>query len=136
MLLHSLAVLAEKWEGGERMNCKDIERLVGLNERTISVGLTKLAKAGILDSVTGGRIRGYKFARDPRSVNIEEVIEVVEGDNSFHCGKELIEGMVCHNTKEHCRIYKIYENSYNEAKSRLSKFSVYDYAHQCLMIKN
>ncbi len=131
MLLHSLAVLAEKWESGVRMNCKDIEREVGLNERTISVGLTKLAKSGILDSITGGRVRGYKFARDPKDVYLSEVIEIVEGKCTFHCGKEIIDGMSCGNTKENCRVYRIYEELYVEVKEKLGELSVYEYALAC-----
>lgn len=131
MLLHSLAVLTESWESGVRMNCKDIEQEVGLNERTISVGLTKLAKAGILDSVTGGRVRGYKFARDPQTVTLSEVIEIVEGENLFHCCKEIIEGMSCGNTKENCRVYQIYAELYAETTKRLSTLSIKEYADEC-----
>lgn len=128
MLLHSLAILADRWESGERMNCKDIERLSGLQARTISSNLTKLSKAGILNSTTGGTVRGYKFAVDPRSVTVGDILNIVEGGMTFHCGKNVIEGVTCSNSPEKCSIYQVYSELYSVAMERLATITIYDFS--------
>jgi Rrf2 family protein len=49
---------------------------------------TKLKLAGIIDSKEGAR-GGYKFARDPKSISVLDVVEVLEGDLSLTpCAKD------------------------------------------------
>ncbi len=71
---------------GQTVGLKDLSDAQDLSPTYLSKILTKLVKAGIIES-TPGINGGYKLTRDKADPSFLEVIHAIEGTASlFHCG--------------------------------------------------
>ncbi|MCA8977527.1 MAG: Rrf2 family transcriptional regulator [Planctomycetes bacterium] len=60
------------------VSAQEIARLCGLNKSVVANLLKDFARQGLLDSVRGLR-GGYRLARSPGEISLQEILEVVEG---------------------------------------------------------
>jgi Rrf2 family protein len=67
-------------ETGERILARDLAAATDVPRQFLGKILHRLARLGILDSAKG-RGGGFKFAREPETVTLAELVEFVEGDD-------------------------------------------------------
>ncbi len=127
MVFHSFPILLKGWELNQHVTSKELEERASLNERSLSVILTRLVRTGILRSVTGGKIRGYMFSRDPRTIYLGEIVETLEGVRSFNSCREILGSVKCVIKCDECMIYGAINGAYNDVYNKLKLISVYDY---------
>ena len=90
--LHSLLVLAAR---SEPVSARDLARFQELPERFLAKLLTRLEKAGLVGAIEGVR-GGYRLARPPAQITVQDVLEAVEP------GRALFE---CAEIRRHCALF-------------------------------
>lgn len=79
--LHCLLYMVNL-EEGKAVGIKDLATFQGISESYLSKVYARLSKAGIIRSVSGVK-GGYKLARVPENITFWDVVEAVEGKESF-----------------------------------------------------
>ncbi len=79
--LRALSYLASI-PAGQVRPANQVAEACGLPAPFLAKTLRKLARSGLLRSARG-RSRGYGLARNPREINVREVLEAVEGRDAF-----------------------------------------------------
>ena len=79
--LHCLLYMV-KLEEGKSVGIKDLATFQGISETYLSKVYTKLTKCGIVKSVPGVK-GGYALARNPEEITFLDVVEAIEGKESF-----------------------------------------------------
>jgi Rrf2 family protein len=70
--------LARRWEDGEPVRLREIAEMHGVPQRFLVQILLQLKAAGLVTS-TRGAAGGYRLARPPATITLEDVRTVVEG---------------------------------------------------------
>ncbi|GGA46394.1 RrF2 family transcriptional regulator [Psychrobacillus lasiicapitis] len=71
--------------GGSPVGVKELAEMQKLSPTYLSKILTKLAKAGLIESTPGAK-GGYKISRTKQEISFLDVINAIEGDTSlFDC---------------------------------------------------
>jgi len=74
---------------GTTIGLQHLARLQRLSPTYLSKILTRLVKAGLIDSTPGAH-GGYTLAKDPAELSFLDVIQAIEGTAAaFHCGSGL-----------------------------------------------
>lgn len=79
--LHCLLYMV-KLDADKSVGIKDLAAFQGISETYLSKVYTKLSKSGIVKSVPGVK-GGYKLAKDAEEITFWNVVEAVEGQESF-----------------------------------------------------
>lgn len=83
--LLALAYLAQQPEG-TRLEAGELAGALGLPRPFLSKVLRRLVQHGLLQAFRGGRVRGYRLARPPHEIPVQEVLVALEGPDLFrHC---------------------------------------------------
>ena len=114
-------------ENGKSVGIKDLAAFQGVSETYLSKVYTKLSKAGIIKSVPGAK--GYELARDAKEITFLDIVEAVEGNESFFQCAEIRRNNVLldkdnlpdTHTKCPCLIKVVMLEAENEMKKYLSK---------------
>lgn len=81
-----LSLLAERFDGGAtRLSSAEIGRARKMPQTLVAKLLTQMSTAGLVDG-TRGPGGGYWLAREPRTVSLQQIVEVFEKSN---------EGLLC-----------------------------------------
>lgn len=84
--MHCLLYMTDSPEG-KSFGIKDLAAYQGVSETYLSKVFTRLKKAGILRSVPGVN-GGYELAREPENISFWDIVEAVEGSESwFQCAE-------------------------------------------------
>ncbi len=75
---------------GIRLTVPEMKERFNVNPRTITPALTRLVRAGVLNSKTGGTERGYIFASDPKNVTVYDITTIIQGDFKMRCCRDVI----------------------------------------------
>jgi Rrf2 family protein len=107
---------------GKTIGVQQLAELQGLSPTYLSKILTKLVKAGLIES-TPGINGGYRLMRDKADISFLEVIEAIEGTASlFHCGPgEAHQG---------CLIQKVMTEAEQQMEAYLKKRKLVEMAGQ------
>lgn len=98
---------------GKTIGVQPLAELQGLSPTYLSKILTKLVKAGLIES-TPGINGGYRLTRDKTDISFLEVIEAIEGTASlFHCGAG--------ETHRDCLIQKVMATAEQQMEDYLKK---------------
>ncbi|MGL4403802.1 MAG: RrF2 family transcriptional regulator [Fusobacteriaceae bacterium] len=125
--LHCLLYIV-KLKDGEFIGIKDLAEFQGVSESYLSKVFTRLGKAGITKSVPGVK-GGYELARSPENISFWDVVEAVEGKESFFQCAEIRQKNILVDqdnlpdtyTKCPCFIKVVMQEGENEMKKYLSK---------------
>lgn len=79
--LHCLLYMV-KLEEGRSVRIRDLATFQGISETYLSKVYAKLSKSGIIKSVPGVK-GGYALARKPEEITFWDIVEAVEGNESF-----------------------------------------------------
>jgi Rrf2 family protein len=85
--LHCLVYLIDL-PSGTNIRIKELATYQGISESYLSKFFTKLVKAGIVRSVPGVK-GGYELARKPEEITFWDVVQAIQGKNSFFQCKEI-----------------------------------------------
>ena len=115
-------------ETGKSVGIKDLSTFQGISETYLSKVFSKLSKAGIVKSVPGAK-GGYELARDAKEITFWDIVEAVEGNESFFQCAEIRRNNVLldkdnlpdSHTKCPCLIKVVMLEAENEMKKYLSK---------------
>lgn len=98
-----------------------------INPRTLTPALTRLVRAGVLNSRTGGTDRGYLLARDPKTISIYEIAHNIQGDLKMRCCSEVIDGAECFMSRGgSCKVFHQLNRALIGVKEELEGISLYD----------
>ncbi|MFI3281525.1 MAG: Rrf2 family transcriptional regulator [Rikenellaceae bacterium] len=115
------AIISAHLNGSRRVSAVELGELYDINSRTLNVTLQKLVQAGILHSQTGGLNPGYGFLRDPRSVSLYDISQVVCRIEYPRCSlKE-------HDEDDNCMVCNIIGSAVDIIVSDLKAASCYDF---------
>lgn len=99
--LHSLVYLIDL-PTDETIGIKELAEFQGLSETYLSKVFSKLAKAGVVNSVPGVN-GGYKLARNPKDISFWDVIQAVEGIKPIFQCKNILKNNVMYQDDEQCQ---------------------------------
>lgn len=115
------AIVSAHLKDGGRLSAVDLGERYGVNHRTLNVNLQKLVHAGVLYSQTGGYSPGYGFTRDPKSVSLYDISQVVCRIEYPRCSlTEYTDG-------EKCKVCEIISSAVDIIISDLKSVSCYDF---------
>lgn len=128
--LHCLLYMV-KLKDKQMVGIKELAEFQGISESYLSKVFTKLTKAAIVVAVPGVK-GGYELARNASEISFWDVVEALEGKESFfHCAeirqKTILvdqENLPDSYTKCPCTIKKVMLEGENEMKKYLSKKSL------------
>jgi Rrf2 family protein len=82
-----MLALAQNY-GKEPVYLKDIAKQEAISEKYLSLIIIPLRNIGLVSSVRGA-YGGYNLAKEPKLINLKEIVDVLEGDCSFvNCVKD------------------------------------------------
>jgi Rrf2 family protein len=82
-----MLALAQNY-GKEPIYLKDIAQQEDISEKYLSLLIMPLRGIGLVTSVRGA-YGGYNLAKDPKQINLKEIVDVLEGDCSLvNCVKD------------------------------------------------
>ncbi|MFI3315745.1 MAG: Rrf2 family transcriptional regulator [Rikenellaceae bacterium] len=111
----------------KRVTVPEITEHIKVNPRTLNPALTRLVRAGILNSKTGGSDRGYILARDPKEISIYDITHTIQGDTTMRCCDDVTENTTCIVKKGgNCLIYSRLNKVLLKIKEELENISLYD----------
>lgn len=90
--------LAQTFESGERVSLRQIAERMHVSDGYLEEIAAALKTAGLVDGRTGPK-GGYRLARDPERISMEEIIRAVEGPIalvSCHDGEACPVEHICH----------------------------------------
>jgi len=76
-----MLALAENYTK-EPVYLKDIARQEDISEKYLSLIIIPLRNIGLVTSIRGA-YGGYNLAKDPKEINLKEIVDVLEGDCSL-----------------------------------------------------
>jgi Rrf2 family protein len=125
--LHCLLYMVNM-EEGKSVGIRDLATFQGISETYLSKVYAKLSKAGIIKSIPGVK-GGYALARKAEDITFWDVVEAVEGKESFFQCAEIRQNNVLLDkdnlpdayTKCPCLIKVVMVEAENEMKNYLSK---------------
>lgn len=125
--LHCL-LYTVKLKGKDYVGIKELAEFQGVSESYLAKVFTKLGKAGITKSVPGVK-GGYELARNPENISFWDVVEAVEGKESFFQCAEIRQKTILVDqdnlpetyTKCPCFIKVVMQEGENEMKKYLSQ---------------
>ncbi|MBB6015968.1 RrF2 family transcriptional regulator [Deinococcus radiopugnans] len=130
--LHTVVLLGQIPQGGP-LPRHLIARHHGLPDEYFAKYLKLLVKAGVLLASTGPR-GGYRLARPGEHITAWEVVEAIEGDQSFfhcqeirQCGSGAASPEECN---EPCAIHQMMQVAFLSWKEQLSRTTVADLVGQ------
>ena len=123
--LHTMVFLTRNPKG-KSMSVESLAEIQKLSPTYLSKILTKLVKAGLIESNPGVN-GGYRISKRPQEISFLDVIYAIEGQTSlFSCSSE-------HNDSFHhqgCLIEQVMVDAENNMKEELSKKFIIDIAHK------
>ncbi len=123
--LHTMVFLTNTPKG-KSMNVETLADMQKLSPTYLSKILTKLVKAGLIESNPGVN-GGYRISKRPQEVSFLDVIYAIEGQTSlFSCSSDHEDSF--HN--EGCLIEQVMVDAENNMKEELSKKLIIDIAHE------
>jgi len=125
--LHCLLYMVNM-EEGKSVGIRDLATFQGISETYLSKVYAKLSKTGIIKSIPGVK-GGYALARKAEDITFWDVVEAVEGKESFFQCAEIRQNNVLLDkdnlpdayTKCPCLIKVVMVEAENEMKNYLSK---------------
>ncbi len=128
--LHCLLYMV-KLKDEQMIGIKELAEFQGISESYLSKVFTKLRKAEIIKSVPGVK-GGYELAKDAYEISFWNVVEAVEGKETFfHCDEIRQKTILLDpnnlpdtHTKCPCTIKKVMLEGENEMKKYLSKKTI------------
>lgn len=123
--LHCLLYLINL-EEGRSIGIKDLAAYQGVSESYLSKFFAKLKKNGVVQSVPGAK-GGYRLGRDPKEITFWDVIEAIEGPQTFfRCSEirrnEIIldqQNLPSSHTDGPCLIHRVMVEAEEQMKSYL-----------------
>lgn len=114
-------------EEGKSVGIRDLATFQGISESYLSKVYARLSKAGIIKSMPGVK-GGYALARSPEEITFWDVIEAIEGSESFFRCAEIRQNNILldkdnlpdTHTKCPCLIKVVMLEAENEMKKYLS----------------
>jgi Rrf2 family protein len=117
--LHTMVHLMRQ-PGGSSVGVQDLAEMQHLSPTYLSKILTKLTKAGLIESTPGAK-GGYKISRRQHDISFLDVIHAIEGDTSlFDCS-------IHH---EGCLIEKVMREAEENMKGELESKLLIDIAQE------
>ncbi len=126
--LHCLRGLVDAWDRNERMSSLQLTEAHDFNARALSQNLTRLTRAGVLRSSVGGSSRGYQFAKDPRRISLNDILEVLEGKNTHLDCHHVLPQVSNTVSAQKCLLCLALEEVLEFKQNKLKEISIYDYA--------
>ena len=128
LVLIASRYLVEGYIRDERVSVPDIALRYNMNARAIMPALRRLTQAGLLTSQTGGINPGFAFARDPKTISLLDIINVLEGRKNMDCCINVISTVSCDLMDcSKCLVHSKLNNSLDEMRNALSGVSVYEH---------
>lgn len=115
-------------EKDQSVGIRDLATFQGISESYLSKVYAKLGKSGLIKSVPGVK-GGYALARDPEDITFWDVVEAVEGKESFFQCAEIRQNTILldknnlpdSHTKCPCLIKVVMDDAENEMKKYLEQ---------------
>ncbi len=125
--LHCLLYMVNP-EAPKAVGIRDLATFQGISETYLSKVYAKLSKSGIIKSIPGVK-GGYTLARNAQDITFWDVIEAVEGTESFFQCAEIRQNTILvdkdnlpdTHTKCPCLIKVVMQEAENEMKNYLNK---------------
>lgn len=125
--IHCLLYMVNS-EPGKSIGIKDLATFQGISETYLSKVFTRLSKAGIIKSASGAK-GGYELARSAEKITFWDIIEAVEGNESFFQCAEIRQNNILLDkdnlpesyTQCPCLIKVVMTEAENEMKNYLNK---------------
>ncbi|MGN8646193.1 Rrf2 family transcriptional regulator [Gracilibacillus sp. HCP3S3_G5_1] len=128
--LHTIAYLTLVPKG-KTVGVDQIAKIQNLSPTYLSKILTKLVKAGLIES-TPGVNGGYSIIRRSREISFLDVIHAIEGETTlFSCSLEHQD-----NSNGECLIENVMIEAERKMKNELAKTYIIDIAKQIEAVKN
>lgn len=121
--------LVPYYSQGRRMGVPEMQKIFNINPRTLNPALRTLVHAGILNSRTGGLDRGYILARDPKTISVYEIVQLIQGVPKVQCCVEEHGCTNCEVAKSsngYCRVFNELNSVLDLTRQKISKISLYD----------
>lgn len=111
------------------MGVPEMEARFNINPRTLNPALRTLVHAGILNSRTGGNDRGYILARDPRTISVYDIVQLIQGEPKVECcmdatGCTNCQAGKCENGR--CMVFNKLNEVMAITRSEIGKISLYN----------
>ncbi|MFN6567700.1 Rrf2 family transcriptional regulator [Dendronalium sp. ChiSLP03b] len=116
----ALLEMATHYESGEPMQIRQIAAQQNIPDRYLEQLLATLRRGGILKSQRGSK-GGYFLAREPRKINLLQVLECLEGSDVRTCEEE-----VDRKTLDSSVVDEIWQEACQTANSVLQKYTLQD----------
>lgn len=112
----------------QRLTVPEISSKFNINPRTLTPALTRLVRAGILNSRTGGNDRGYILARDPKNISMYDIAHNIQGDLQMRsCSDVIGDCSACFiNGGGKCKLFTQLNSALLHVREELEKISLYD----------
>ncbi len=120
--------LVPYFEQGQRMSVPEMEERFNINPRTLNPALRILVHAGILNSRTGGKDRGYILARDPREISVYDIIQLIQGEPKVECCTDSIGCTNCMAQKYpngRCKVFNKLNKVLELTRQKIGDISLY-----------
>ncbi len=129
LCLAACRFLAEKYYDKVRVSATEIADKYNMNQRALMPNLNRLVKAHILNSQVGGRNSGFIFAKDPKTISINDIIITLQGSFEFNCCADLMCDFDCEiKDSTICPIATSIKEAISLAESKLNNVSVWEFS--------
>lgn len=119
--LHTMVYLTLQ-QKGKSIGVEQLAKIQNLSPTYLSKILTKLVKAGLIESNPGVN-GGYNIVRRSKAISFLDVIHAIEGQTTlFSCSLD--------HSNENCLIENVMRDAENNMKDELSKKYIVDIAKQ------
>lgn len=123
--LRILADLAENSDGGF-LPLREVADREDISEKYMEGIIAQLSKAGLLEGQRG-KGGGYRFARDPSTITVWQVLRIVEGDmGAADCVGD--SPMLCPRVGS-CKTHRLWADYYDMTKKYFSSITIADLAN-------
>ncbi|QNK02522.1 RrF2 family transcriptional regulator [Dyella telluris] len=132
--LHCLLYLSGSSAGVREASVRDLAEMQGVSVDYAAKLFTRLAKAGIVESTEGVR-GGFKLARPPEKITVQDVVEAIDGDKGLFDCREVRgqcalfgEQPPAWATRGTCSIHAVMQAAERAMRAELEKHSLADLA--------
>lgn len=120
--------LADNYSKARYIPAPEMAMRYRINVRALMPSLVRLTRAGILSSRVGGKEPGFMFSRDPKDINMLEILRELEGDPCFTCCKDVL-STVQHDCSDdnRCQLYILMNEAIDDIKEKMGNITLKEY---------